>query len=595
MTEQMHSMNTRPGTDFYDPWFKTEFNIPHATMYTMLREMADREPKRDAIYFLKKTFSFADLAEEIERAARALVAAGFKAGDVITLCLPNIPQNIILFYAANKLGLIAQMLHPMTPPKAIARAMKAASGRALFLAANYFEKHGMPTNGTSFFKENDLPVIVCSVEDYNTGLMTLFQKKSDEPCTDERGCLSWEAFCGRQAEVRYVRDRQDDLSPSVYLHSGGTTGDPKIIVLNDRAFNAISFQMYQLLDIQSMDAKTAERNGMLLALPLFHGFGLCVGMHSAFANGLPAFLMPKFSPAELADGIRRKRIGNIFAVPTMLEAMLSSADFKRLDCSAVRNVFCGGDFLNPELRDRFNYFIAERGSSAQVREGYGLTETVTVCSVNPAHKNRIGSVGLPLANVLMKIVRPGTQEAADFDESGEICVSGPTAMIGYLNDEAATAATIQRHADGLDWIHSGDIGHCDEDGFFYFESRMKRMIKVSGVPVIPAQIETLVSRLEHVAEVAAYEMPDSYRMSAVKLSIVLDKNATARMNADSLRQFKERLNETIRDVIKRELLIYAVPEAIDYREQLPTTPVGKIDIKALEREAAQAATATEHD
>ena len=312
---------------------------------------------------------------------------------------------------------------------------------------------------------------------------------------------------------------------------------------------------------------------MVAILPLFHGFGLCMGMHTMLLNGMRCILVPQFAPEILADIIVREKPSFIAAVPTLYEGILKSKKLQKADLSCLKAVFCGGDSLSGSLKERFESFVRNHNGDVQLREGYGLTETVTVCAVNPMLDARENTIGLPLADIQMKVVEPGTTNEVAVGQDGEFCIQGPTVMLGYLNDLEATAETIKQHVDGLSWVHTGDFGFMDEDGFFHFKQRIKRIIKVSGIPVFPSQIEDIISAIPGVRLVCAIGIPHPYKMQVVKVFIVPDDEIT---DLDTLRsQIIERCEVS--------LIQYAVPKEIEFRNSLPKTKVGKIDFVSLER------------
>jgi len=318
---------------------------------------------------------------------------------------------------------------------------------------------------------------------------------------------------------------------------------------------------------------------MVTILPLFHGFGLCMGMHTMMCNAITSILVPLFTPDSLAKVILKQRPSFIAAVPTLYEGILKSTLLEKADLSFLRCCFCGGDSLSPDLKDRFESFIQSRGSKISLREGYGLTETVTVCCVNPEVKCKRESVGLPLPDMNMKIIEPNTRTEIAAGMQGEICVTGPTVMLGYLGDPEGTAEAVRLHDDGLLWVHTGDYGYMDEEGFFHFTQRLKRIIKVSGIPVFPSQIETVISRVAGVDAVCAIAAPDPYRMHVVKAIVV----ASGKKSEIDLNKVKE-------DIVAaciEQLIPYARPAAIEFRDSLPETLVGKIDYVTLEKEESE--------
>ena len=316
---------------------------------------------------------------------------------------------------------------------------------------------------------------------------------------------------------------------------------------------------------------------MATILPLFHGFGLCMGMHTMMVNGITAILVPVFSAESLAALLRREKPNFIAAVPTLLEGIMKNPKLRRTDLSYLKGVFCGGDTLTEELKNRFDAFLADHGCTASVREGYGLTETVTVCAVNPIRNNRPGTVGIPLADMIMKIVEPGGWEEQPSGSPGEICVTGPTVMLGYLNDPEATAQAVRTHPDGRSWVHTGDFGFMDEDGYIHFRQRIKRIIKVSGIPVFPSQIEDVIARVPGVREVSAIGVPHPYKMQVVKVFVVPEQGVAP----------DAALTARIRKTCEEQMIRHAVPASVEYRSALPRTKVGKVDTVALERESAQ--------
>ena len=274
-------------------------------------------------------------------------------------------------------------------------------------------------------------------------------------------------------------------------------------------------------------------------------------------------------PDSLARVILREKPTFIAAVPTLFEAILKSDKLKKKSLSFLKACFCGGDSLSPELKSRFEAFVRERGAPISLREGFGLTETVTVCCVNPEYASKEGSVGLPLPDMLMKIVHVGTNQELSPGGQGEICVSGPTVMLGYLNDPDGTAEAIHVHEDGRSWVHTGDFGYMDKDGYFFFTQRLKRIIKVSGVPVFPSQIEAVISSVPGVEAVCAISIPDSYRMHAVKAIVVPDTHG--------IKDGEKALRDRITAVCADKLIAYARPVEIEFRDILPKTLVGKVD------------------
>lgn len=555
----------------YDSWFKPSMSYPELTLYETVARTANRFPDHPALSFMGRKITYSELMSEIDQAAAGLEADGFSTGQVMTICLPNIPQAVIVFYAVNRLGGICNMVHPLTPPDELSHYIRTTGSDYLtILDAFLFKHHDILSH--SRIRQ----VYVCSVMDYLSPLLKVgFYLKSGRKikAVPQRTLYKRWKIMMNGLEPRPYQRRRGAHDCAVYLHSGGTTGSPKTIMLSSYNFNVLAAQGPQIVGIRDLDNFNPLGLSMVTILPLFHGFGLCMGMHTMMAIGLMAILVPQFSPDILADVIIKERPSYIAAVPTLFEGMLKNEKLKKADLSCLTAVFCGGDTLPSELKRRFDSFLRERGSQCTLREGYGLTETVTVCAVNPMTGARENSIGLPLADVLMKVIRPGSFETADPNEDGEFCIHAPTVMLGYLDDPEATDETIRLHPDGRKWVHTGDYGTMGPDGYFYFKQRIKRIVKVSGIQVFPSQIEDEISKVAGVRMACAIGVPHPYQMQAIKAFVVPDDPAA---DQNSLRQ-------AILRHCEQTMLKYAIPREIEFCDDLPRTKVGKVDFVALER------------
>ena len=246
-----------------------------------------------------------------------------------------------------------------------------------------------------------------------------------------------------------------------------------------------------------------------------------------------------------------------------------------MDLSCLKGVFSGGDSLSIELKKRFDKFLKDHNASIPVREGYGTTECVTASCLTPVNRYKEGSIGLPFPDTFYKIVKPGTEEEVPYGEEGEICLSGPTVMIEYINNPEETANTLRRHKDGLKWIHTGDLGMMDEEGFVYFRQRIKRMIITSGYNVYPSRIENILDAHELVHMSCVIGVPDPYKMQKVVAFVVLRPEA---------RVSNEEATQILMEYLKKHVAKYALPASIEFRESLPKTLVGKVAYRILEEE-----------
>jgi long-chain acyl-CoA synthetase len=576
----------KPWTLQYDPGMTETLNYPDKTLYEMLVRTENNFPFSTAISFEKHRISFRSLLFQVDAIALALKELGLKRGDVATICLPNIPQAVVFFYAVNKIGVIANMVHPKTPAFELKDFITSTRSEYLIILDAFLPKHVAMLSQIPIKS-----IFVASITDYlssskRAGFILTKGRKIPRIPADKK-YITWHELKKRGFAARYAAESLaasfqyerplEPASPAVYLHSGGTTGTPKTIVLSSQNINVLAVQGPQIVNIPDpFETGVAPCLSMVTILPLFHGFGLCMGMHTMICNAITSILVPQFTPDSLAKVIMKERPAFIAAVPTLYEGILKSTLLRKANLSFLQCCFCGGDSLSPDLKDRFEAFIHERGSGISLREGYGLTETVTVCCVNPEYKSRKESVGLPLPDISMKIVEPGTHNEVPAGEKGEICVCGPTTMLGYLGDPQGTTTAVQRHGDGQMWVHTGDYGSVDEDGFFHFTQRIKRIIKVSGIPVFPSQIEAVISSVPGIHSVCAIAVSDPYRIHVVKAIVV----ASAPHTEEHLMKIKS----DILAACEERLISYSRPALIEFRDHLPQTLVGKIDYIALEKE-----------
>jgi len=553
------------------PWLKfygdvpPSLDYPPVTLAAALLRTVERVPDAVAWDFFGTTATYRQFAEQIEQCARALAACGLKQGDRITISMPTSPQAVIAFYAANKLGAVCSMIHPLSPPKEIAFYLNLSRSRfALTLDAFY-----------PAFAEvlDDTPaetLILCRIPDYlpfpkNWGFKLTRGRKIKPVPADPRVRWWHELMRGSHPEPETSSMKTDDLA--VIMYSGGTTGVPKGIMLSNRNFIAEGMQT-------AAWSSMSEGDTMLAILPIFHGFGLGVCINAVFMGGGKSILVPTFTPESVAGLIKKKKPSLIVGVPTLYAALTRDPTFRGADLKCLEGAFCGADHLPRSVKEEFEGLVAARGGSLKLLEGYGLTEAVTAIMCMPSTEYREGSIGIPFPDMLAKVVKIETTEEAEPGELGEICVSGPAVMIGYLDREDETAATLKVHADGRTWLHTGDIASMDEDGFFYFKVRMKRMIKSSGMNVYPAQVEELLNQHPAVDAACVIGVPDERQGERVKGFVVLKDGQPGDVE----------MEKSLIAHCREQLIKWSCPREIEFRTELPKTLVGKIDFKLLEEE-----------
>ncbi|MCR3921716.1 MAG: AMP-binding protein [Firmicutes bacterium] len=356
--------------------------------------------------------------------------------------------------------------------------------------------------------------------------------------------------------------------PALILFSGGTSGKAKGVLLSNSNMNALA------KEVISQVTPDPNSDSMLCILPFFHGFGLGISLHPVLLAGGCCILIPRFSPQEFATAIIKKKPTYIAGVPTLFEGFLRNKKIQKMNLSFLKDAFCGGDVTPPTLVRRFNSFVKLHGGTATLREGYGLTECVTACSLMPVSSYKEGSVGLPFSTIEIKTVNPETLEEKAPGCSGEICIKGPTVMLGYHQQAEESAQALRVHKDGTLWLHTGDLGYLDEDGFLFFQQRLKRIIKSSGYTVYPTQVEVVLNSHPMVEESCVIGVPCPYKIQKLKAFIVLRQTVSSE---------KEMATE-IKNYVTQNLIKWSVPAEIEFCASLPRTKVGKIAHLVLERQ-----------
>lgn len=532
------------------------------SLYDIIALSAENNPESTALRFMGKNITYRKLINTINLTAVGLSKLGIEENDVITICMPNVFEVVYAFYAGIKLGAVCHMVHPLTPVNQLNTQMKQTKSKLLFIVDTFYDNYHNMT------KELNVPLIlVTPVDSFGFVKKIGYQLINKKRLSNIEYSNLVRPFSSLLKYQEKVNSAQVEASKTaVYLHSGGTSGTPKTIELSHYAINSLASQTDYILDEHDFNNKS-----MLAVLPMFHGFGLCMGVHAMLAFGGADTLMPKFDANLTIKLLKKNEINYLIGVPTLFEALLNHPDFAGPHLKNLRQAFVGGDYVSPSLKQRFNQVMAENKSHAQLLEGYGLTEVVTVCAVNTIFDQKNGTVGKPLPGIEILIVDLETREVLPPNTAGEIAVTGPTMMNGYLYDQDATNNTFMRIGDKT-YVLTGDYGALDEEGYVIFKQRLKRIVKVSGMPVLPSEIEKIVSSLPGISEVAAVGVKDQERGNMIKLYITLKPGIETKIP-----------DEEIKAIIKSELSVYAVPKSIVYLDKMPKTIIGKIDTKELDK------------
>ena len=563
-------MTTTAKTPWKDHLGDIPFSIEYfqGAMWEGIENQAKEHGGFVAFDFMGRPTTYREFYKNVETCAKSLRTIGVRPGDKVTIAMPNCPQAIYMFYAVNLVGGIGNMIHPLSAEKEIEFYLNESESVTAITLDEFYNKFENIRENTKVVN-----IIIASVKDalskpLRAGYM-LTEGRKIRKIPKDAPVIRWKEFMRLADHCFYnYKVKRSGEDPAVILYSGGTTGTTKGIVLTNKNFNALGQQIIAANPI----FEPGDR--MLSAMPLFHGFGLGVCIHSMLSQGGRCILIPRFTPKTYAKDLVKYRCSLIAGVPTLYEALLRLPSMEKADLSFLKGVFSGGDSLYIELKKKLDRFLADHGAKIQVREGYGTTETVTACCLTPVSKAKEGSIGIPLPDVYMKIVEPDTDRELPYGEEGEILLAGPTVMKEYMKHPEETAKTLRHHADGLTWVYTGDLGVMDEEGFTYFRGRAKRMSISSGYNVYPGQLENILDAHELVQMSCVIGVPDPYKMQKVKAFVKLVPGTPA----------TDATKEELLNYCRKHIAKYAMPYDIEFREDMPKTLVGKVAYRVLEEE-----------
>ena len=552
-------------------------DYPKVTMWQLVYETADKHPDMLALEFMGQKIRYAQFKQMIEQVAKALWAQGIRQGDRVTIAMPNCPQAVAMFYALNRVGALANMVHPLSASGEYKFFLNFSKSKMILTLDQFYPKVAEIRDSL----DAPIKVLITRINDafpfpLSIGVHIAAERKNPKiPAGAD--VILWKQFmrgASTVSELPLSTTTCDDAA--AILYSGGTTGTMKGILLSSMNFNALGLQTAYASGIP-FDELAGKK--MLSIMPMFHGFGLGIGIHMFLIVGGTCMLVPRFSAKTYAGLLRKKQPNFIAGVPTLYEALMRADNVDKLDLSCLMGVFSGGDSLSFELKQKVDAFLMAHGAKVQVREGYGTTECVTASCLTPKEYYRKGSIGLPFPDTFYKIVSVGTTDEVPFGQEGEICLTGPTVMIGYMDNPTETAMALRKHADGRVWLHTGDLGIMDEDGFVYFRQRIKRMIITSGYNVYPSQIENVIDGHEKVLYSCVIGVKDPYKVQKVKAFVVLRPGVEP----------SDAVKDELMAWCKKQIAKYAMPYDIEFRSELPKTLVGKVAYRTLEEEENQLA------
>lgn len=558
------------------PWKKyynkddMDLKIPDISLYQYFKNNMKKFPGKKAFNYYGTEFTFSELDKKITECAKSFLNYGIRKNDVVTICMPNTPEAVISFFALNKIGAISNMVHPLSSENEIKNTLIETGSVMLVLIDIDYEKIKEKVEESDVYK-----VIIVKANDSMPFFMKLGYKltigyKTKLPKNNKKYVL-WNTFI--KASKNYSNKNYDcetsKNDPAVMLHSGGSTGTPKAIVLSNGNFITLAEQSKVVFDELEIGDKC------LSIMPIFHGFGLGVCLYTPLCLGAECILIPQFKADSFDKLLNKHHPEFVIGVPTLFEALLKIPDERKanLNLNYLKYVITGGDNLKPTLEKDIDKFLHEHGANTRLIQGYGMSESLAAISLEPKGIYKKRSIGIPFPGCYMGIFSYDDEELPHGQE-GEICISGPNVMLGYYNNEKETNIALHIHSDGNVWLHSGDLGIMDDDGFIRYTSRIKRLIVSSGYNVYPNQIESLLESHEAVLLCSVVGIPHKYKVEVPKAFIVLKPEY--RKDDKLISEFKE--------LCKKNLPKYSQPYEYEFRKSLPKTIIGKVDFRRLQQE-----------
>lgn len=543
-------------------------NIPDTSLYEYMMNITKDYSNEYVLNYFGRKINYKTFWEYIDKCARSLKYFGIKEKDVITICMPNTPEAVIAFFAVNKIGAIANMVHPLSAEEEIKDYLINTNSVFLIALNQCYSKIKNIIDKTKVKK-----VVITSPSDsmplfLNTMYNATMGRKEEKP-QDNNLYIFWKDFIKFSNYYTHdiqVKVKKDDSA--VILHSGGTTGIPKSIVLANRSIIGVNEQAKVFFDMVEIG------ESILNVLPIFHCFGLVVGVFIPICKGAVTILVPQFDAKRFDKLLNKYKPNYLIGVPTLFEAFLRNKHMKNVDLSQLKCLVSGGDSLTPQKNQEINDFLKSHNSNGKIIQGYGMTETTGPVTFGTKGSDKLGSIGIPLPGNIVKMCDPETKKELKPNEIGEICVHSFVVMDGYLNNEKATKEVLELHDDGLKYIHTGDLGYMDEDGVIFYVQRIKRIIISSGYNVYPQHIENVLKDSKYVKEVCVVGVPHSYKKEIAKAFIVLN---------DGIEE-SYTVKREIMDYAEKNLAHYMLPREYIFRKELPKTKLAKIDYRALQEE-----------
>ena len=567
----LYASQARPWLRYYDQKYIDQA-LPECSAFDFVRTRNKDRLMSTAMEYYGRKFTYADLIVSVKKTAAAFRALGVKKGDIITVVSVMTPEVIYAFYAADRIGATLNLVDPRYSPEGIHDYIQEVRSRLLICLNVVYDRCEQAAKRTTV----ERVVVLSPADSLPLGLAIGYKAANPDRNRYHSNVLNWKKFIAGGADASTSAEPYDPEHACVVVHTGGTTGSPKGVLLTDRNFNAIAQQF------SAYDSLFRKGQSLMNIMPPFIAYGYACGVHLPLVLGLKVIIIPNLDPDKLGGLIWKYKPEHMFGVPAHYQQMAASHQLRNKDLSFIRNYAAGGDAISLGAEQTVNNFLETHNVEYPLAKGYGMTEVSSAATVAAGKVNKPGSVGIPMVNTLVSVFEPGTDKELPLGQRGELCISGPGVMKGYYDKPAETAAILRTHPDGRVWVHTGDIGYLDEDGFVYLDSRIKRLIiRHDGFKVFPSMIENVVSQhpAVHQCSVVGCTDKDHVQGRLPFVYLVLTQEA-----ASASPSKRKQIIRELRQMCAEELPEYVQPVGYKIIPEMPLTPVGKFDYRKLEEE-----------
>ena len=566
--EPLYASTAKPWLKYYDQKY-IDMPLPKCSAFEYLCHQNKNHLSETALEYYGRKFTFADLFVNVKKTAAAFRALGVKKGDIITVVSVMTPEVIYAFYAVDMIGATLNLVDPRYSVEGIHEYIEEVDSRLLICLNVTYERCHKAEKRTNV----ERVLVISPADSLPLHLAVGYKLTNPDKNRYKSNVIHWKDFIAQGKDQSMNAEPYDPQHACVVVHTGGTTGSPKGVMLTDNNFNGIAMQF------SACDTLFSKGQSLLNIMPPFIAYGFACGVHLPLTLGIKVVIIPNLDPNKLGSLIWKYKPEHMFGVPSHYQQLAVDPKLQNKDLSFIRNYAAGGDAIARGAEQTVNDFLAAHNVEFPIAKGYGMTEASSAATAAAGRNNKPGSVGLPLVSTLVSAFEPGTDTELPIGQRGELCISGPGVMKGYYNKPAETAAILRTHADGRVWVHTGDIGYLDEDGFVYLDSRIKRLIiRHDGFKVFPSMIENVVSQHPAVHQCSVVGCADKEHVQGRLpfVYLVLDPAVPAAKRKQIIKE--------LRQLCIEELPEYVQPVGYKIIPEMPLTLAAKFDYRKLEEE-----------